>query len=385
MRIDTLGYDQLRARVADIARGVVLDEVDAVEDYQWPAHSLRALAAAGLYGLTTPARYGGLDMGLTGLVIAGEELGRVCASTALCFCMHLVGAAVIGAKPMDDQVERYVLPITRGEHLTTLALSEPGTGVHFYEPASRLVREGDVYRVYGEKSFVTNGGHADSYVVSTLSEQGAAAPGVFNCLVLDAGTPGMAWNGRWHGLGMRGNSSINLKLDGTRVPVHNLLGEEGDQNWYIFQVIAPYFLAAMAATYLGLAQSAVDFAIDHVKRRTHAHTGKALANVSTLQSRIADMWTAVQQAKLHLYHAAERADLGDPGVLPFILSAKASAAEVAVQVTNEAMTCVGGEGYRENHMLWIRLRDARASHVMSPTTDLLKSWTGKALLDLPLL
>ena len=186
---------------------MVLDEVPAVEAYQWPARSMRALAEAGLYGLAVPERYGGLDMGLTGLVIAGEELGRVCASASLCFCMHVVGSAVIAAKATDDQAERYLLPIARNEHLTTLALSEHGTGIHFYESAIPLVRDGDSFLVTGGKTFVTNGGHADSYVISTLTEEGPAASGMFNCLVIDRDAPGVRWAGEWRGLGMRGNSS----------------------------------------------------------------------------------------------------------------------------------------------------------------------------------
>lgn len=383
--MSTLDDVELRERLADLARTVVLDEVADVEAYRWPERSMRALQAAGLGGLTVPQRYGGLGKGLTGLVIAGEELGRISASTAICFCMHAVGAAVLAAKATEDQAARYLVPIAEGRHLTTLALSEPGTGAHFYEPASALHREGDHYRVRGAKTFVTNGGHCDSYVITTMTEAGEAAPGLFNCLVLDEGTPGMRWEGTWQGIGMRGNSSIGLKLDDARVPVANLLGEAGDQTWYVFQVVAPYFLMGMAATYLGLAQSALDFATDHARERAYAHTGQVLAEVPAVQSRIAGMWLTVQQARFMIYQAADRGDLAAPDALPFILAAKALAADAAVNVTNEAMTVTGGQGYRENSMLWTLLHDARASHVMSPTTDILKQWLGRDLLGLPLL
>ncbi|MFP5501040.1 MAG: acyl-CoA dehydrogenase family protein, partial [Candidatus Sericytochromatia bacterium] len=193
--MSTLDDVELRERLADLARTVVLDEVPDVEAYRWPARSMRALQAAGLGGLTVPERYGGLGKGLAGLVIAGEELGRISASTAICFCMHAVGSAVLAAKATEDQAARYLVPIAEGRHLTTLALSEPGTGAHFYEPASALTREGDCYRVKGAKTFVTNGGHCDSYVITTMTEAGEAAPGLFNCLVLDEGTPGMRWEG----------------------------------------------------------------------------------------------------------------------------------------------------------------------------------------------
>jgi alkylation response protein AidB-like acyl-CoA dehydrogenase len=100
-------------------------------------------------------------------VAIAETIGRESGSTALCYAMHCVGTAVLGAKATEYQKQQYLEPIARGEHITTLALSEPGTGIHFYIPQSRLTAQGDEYRMDGTKSFITNGGHCDSYVVST--------------------------------------------------------------------------------------------------------------------------------------------------------------------------------------------------------------------------
>lgn len=378
-------YTLLRERLAEVARTTILDEVPQIENYKWPERSMRALADAGLMGLAVPERFGGMDAGLTGLVIAGEEIGRICPSASLCYCMHVVGSAVIAAKPNDYQIERYILPIMQGRHITTLALSEPGTGIHFYESAGSMERHNGSYIVNAHKAFVTNGRYADSYVISTRGEGPAEAPGMFNCLIVDRDTPGARFEGEWRGLGMRGNSSVEMLLTNVTVPDTHLLGDEGDQNWYVFHVVAPYFLTAMAATYIGIAQSAFDFVLDYVKDRSYAHNGKTLAAVPAIQTHISSMWSTLQQAKLLVYHAAERADLGDAGALPYLLASKVAAVEAAVAVTNEAMTCAGGKAYRENSMLWSRLRDARAGDVMAPTTDILRTWTARALLDLPLL
>jgi isovaleryl-CoA dehydrogenase len=221
--------------------------------------------------------------------------------------------------------------------------------------------------VSGTKQFITNGGHADSYVVSTTASTSAEA-GEFSCLVLDRDTPGMQWLEPWCGLGMRGNSSRGLRLDNAAVPPTNLLGNEGDQVWYVFEVIAPYFLTAMAGTYLGVAQAALDIAVQYV-----------------VQHHLAEMWTAVQKTRGLVYNACRMGDLGDPQALPYVLTSKADAGDTAVQVANDAMTLCGGTAYRANSTLARLLRDARASHVMAPTTDLLKQWTGRALLGMPLL
>jgi isovaleryl-CoA dehydrogenase len=376
---------QLLGLVEDVAREEVAPYSDEVDrDAAWPERSMRALADAGLTGLHAPARLGGHQQGLLALAMSTEILAKACPSTALCYGMHCVATAVLAAKATPYQEERYLRPIAEGRHLTTLSLSEAGTGSHFYLPQTELTREGGHFVVKGSKHFVTNGGHADSYVVSTLASAGAGE-GEFSCLIIDSDTPGLSWLEPWNGFGMRGNSSRGLRLDDASVPAGNLLGEEGDQIWYIFEIVAPYFLMAMSGTYLGIAQAALDLAIQHLQSRQYGHSGETLAEVSLLQHRVAELWTMVEKTRAFLYHAAHLGDLGDPKALVAILTSKADAAETAVWVANEAMTLCGGIAYRENSRLSRLLRDARAGHVMAPTTDILKQWAGRALLGLPML
>src|SRR5690606_37812686 len=123
--------------------------------------------------------------------------------------------------------EHYLGPIVRGEHITTLAVSERGTGVRFYSPQTTLVRDGGEFIVNGTKQFVTNGTRADSYVLSAQAVEGETATGEFSCLILDRSAPGMKWGNPWRGMGMRGNSALSLDLHDNRIPAVNLLGEEG--------------------------------------------------------------------------------------------------------------------------------------------------------------
>lgn len=367
--------------VAMTIAGPASEQVD--RDAQWPEASMRALATGGLTGLTVPAHLGGHGQGLLGMAALTEVLGRACASTAMCFGMHCVGTAVIAAKATPAQQDAYLRPIARGEHLTTLALSETGTGAHFFLPQTRMRPDGDGYLVDGRKQFVTNGSHVDSYVVSTSAED--AGGGEFSCVVVDADREGVSWGAPWAGFGMRGNSSRPLTLDGVRVDGDRLLGAEGDQVWYVFEVVAPFFLTAMAGTYVGVAQAALDITLQHLRDRRHAHSGQALADVDLLQHRVGQLWMQVEKTRLLLFHAARLGDLGSPDALTAILASKADAATTAVHVVNEAMTLGGGIAYRENSTLSRLLRDARAGHVMSPTTDLLTLWAGRSALGLPLL
>lgn len=376
---------QLRASADEVAEKVAAPQAEAVDrDCIWPAHSMRAMAEAGLMGLHVPSRLGGHEQGLLALAVTTEALGKTCSSSALCFGMHCVGTAVIAAKATADQEERYLRPIAEGRHVTSLSLAESGTGANFFLTDTQLRRDGDSYLIDGTKQFVTSGGHADSYVISTMAST-PTETGEFSCMVIDRTGPGISWLDPWQGMGMRGNSSRGLRLQEARVPAGNLLGEEGEQIWYVFEVIAPYFLIAMAGTYLGIAQAALDATMQHLNARRYSFSGESLADVASLQERLAQMWITVEKSRLLTYRAAQSGDLGEPQALPGILACKADVSETVVHVTDEAMRLCGGSAYRDNAQLARLLRDARASHVMAPTSTMLTQWTGRALLGLPLI
>ncbi len=370
---------------AAVERVIAPDAERVDREAVWPQAGLGALQDAGVGGLIAPRAAGGMGLGMLAVAQACEKIGQACSSTAMCFGMHCVGTAALGIHYTEAERRDFLEPIARGEHITTIALSEPGTGAHFWLAETALERAADAYVVRGRKTFVTNGGHADSYVVTTVAADESAPPGTFTGVVLPADAEGLIWGEPWNGLGMRGNSSIALDLDNVRVPPAYLLGSEGEQVWYIFHVIAPYFLVAMAGTYLGIAAAALTDARDHMVERRYSHSGRTLAQQPVLQHRLGELWGEVERTRRLIYHAASAGDLAESEALPAILSAKAEVADCAVRVVNEAMTLVGGAGYRDNARLGRMLRDARAAHVMAPTTDVLRTWVGRQLLDEPLL
>jgi isovaleryl-CoA dehydrogenase len=376
---------ELRGLADEIARDVITPRAAEVDrDALWPAHALRAMGGAGLLGLLAPRASGGAGEGLVGLVAVTEAIARAGASAAMCFGMHCVATAVIAAKATASHRTRYLEPIAAGRHITSLALSESGMGASFYVSQTSLRRDGDAFVVDGEKQFITNGGHADSYVVSTMASDPAARLGESSCLIVDGDTPGLDWLEPWLGLGMRGNSSRGLRIREARVPAENLLGEDGDQTWYVFEVIVPSFLLAMSAVYLGVARAALDETIEHLKSREITVAGAKLSEVPALQLELTEMWAAVEACRLQVFDAARRGDEGQDALTSIMVS-KVVAAETVVAVTNQAMTLCGGIAYRENARLAQLLRDGRASHVMAPTTHMLKQWAARRLLGLPLL
>src|SRR5579875_1225581 len=373
-------------KARSIAQDVAAPRAHDVDEQQaWPEHTMSALAQEGLLGLHVSPRLGGLGLGLMGLIAVTEQLGQACSSSSMCFGMHSVGTAVIAAKATPQHAERYLRPIARGEHITTLALSETGSGVHFYLPETAITSDAEGYQLSGTKQWVTNAGHAQSYVVSCSNAEDDQQSGEFTCVVVDSDVAGATIEKPWAGFGMRGNSSSPVKFQDVRVPRQALLGSEGDQIWYVFEVVAPYFLTAMAGTYLGIAQAAFDIALERAQNRQYSPMQESLSDSPVIQTKIAEMWFRVEQARQMVYKAARMGDAGDPAALPFILSSKAIAGEAAVDVCNEAMSICGGSGYGENGKLPRLLRDARASHVMAPTTNILKLWAGRTVLGLAIL
>lgn len=382
-----MDINSLIGKAKEIAEHTVSKEsVIADREGRWVAESMSALKAARLTALTVPHDCGGFGHGMYALARICEELGKSYASAGLCFGMHCVGAAVIAAKATPWQKKNYLEPIAAGEHITTLALSEPGTGAHFYIPQTALVPiSDDAFMVNGHKTFITNGSHADSYVLSTAAASDAATPDQFSCILVNEGTDGMQWGKEWKGLGMRGNSSRALQLNNVRIPAEQILGAKGDQLWYIFSVVAPYFLTAMAGTYLGVAERALTEARNTLMNRVYTHNGAGLAQVSVLQHRLGTLWANVERTRQLIYQAALQGDRGEEAGVLSILAAKAEVAGCAVDAVNEAMTLSGGISYQQDGLLGMLMRDARAAHVMSPTTDILYTWMGRALLDQPLL
>ncbi|MES2730618.1 MAG: acyl-CoA dehydrogenase family protein [Bacteroidota bacterium] len=374
---------KIRAITEDTIR-VEADQID--QQAWWPEKSIRTLQQEGLAGLVIPRESGGLGQGLYGLVQTCEIIGQVSASTALCFGMHCVASAVIAAKATARQKTDFLEPIVQGQHLTTLALSEPGTGAHFYYPQTQLLSlSEEELLVKGNKTFVTNGSQADSYVVSTVGVEPDAQLHQFSCVVIEKTAPGIEWGPPWTGLGMRGNSSRNLALEQVRIPAQHLLGHKGDQLWYIFQVVAPYFLTAMSGTYLGIAQAAFQQAKDHLMHRSHSHSGLSLNQIPHLQHQLGMIWAKIERTRRLMYHAALEGDRGGEEAVLALLSAKAEVAHCVVESVNDAMRLCGGIGYRDKSRFDVLLRDAQAAHIMSPTTDLLYTWMGRALLEQPIL
>jgi len=362
--------------VREVAREQIAPEAVAVDrDRDFPESSIRALADRGALGLLVPEASGGAGGGLAALVEACEAVGGACASSAMVFLMHSVAAATI-AGGAGERAEEYLKAMAAGRSLGTLAFSERGTGAHFYAPELAAERENGGVRISGRKSFVTSGGHADLYLVLVQSGDGEG----FDCYAV-SGDGGVQFEGRWDGLGMAGNSSVAAQFDCV-VDDAARIGGAGDGQGLVFDTVAPFFLAGLAAVNVGIASAALAVGVEHASSRRYAN-GSSLAEVQSIQHALADMEMTTRAARLVVQDAARLGDAGDEGALIALMASKVVATEAATSVTQTALEVCGGQGYTRALAIERHLRDARAGSVMAPTNGVLRNWIGKALAGLP--
>jgi alkylation response protein AidB-like acyl-CoA dehydrogenase len=363
--------------VGQTAHGQIAAQAARVDrERTFPDDNLKALAKGGGLGLVIPAEHGGAGGALTALADACETLGSVCASTAMVFLMHSVTAATVAAG--GGARAAAALADMAGGTLGTLAFSERGTGAHFYAPELKAVRSNGGVQISGRKSFVTSGGYAGLYLVLVQGE----AEGTADAYLVRGDHPGVTTDGTWNGLGMTGNSSVALQLDGVEVSDDDRVGGAGEAIGLVFDAVAPFFLVGLAAVNVGIAAAASAAATAHVAQRRYAD-GSSLAEVQYVQHLIADMDLATRQARLLVREAARLGEAGDESALVAIMESKVAATETAAAVTQRALEATGGQGYTPALPIERHLRDARAGAVMAPTNAVLRSWIGKALAGLP--
>lgn len=349
---------------------------DVDSEHAFPAQGMAALGEVGALGLVVPPEHGGAGGSLEAVCEACETVGAQCASTGMVYLMHVVTAATIAAGG-GERASSYLQGLASGDLIGTLAFSERGTGAHFYAPELQAAPDNGGVRISGRKSFVTSGGHADIYLVLVQSATGEG----LDCFAIERDAEGMRFDGAWRGLGMAGNSSIALELEGVQVDAAARISGAGVAGDLVFEVVAPFFLVGLAAVNVGIASAALETSIAHASSRRYAD-GSSLAEVQVIQHLLADMDVAVRTARLLVREAARLGEAGEAALVP-IMEAKIRATDTAAQVTQSALEVCGGQGYTPSLPIERHLRDARAGAVMAPTNAVLRSWVGKALTGLP--
>jgi len=343
----------------------------------FPAHTLRALADAGLLGLVSATEIGGKGLGLPAASHVVERLARECGSTAMIVCMHYAATQVIERHgPREVRAA-----IAAGKHLSTLAFSEAGSRSHFWAPVGTARADGGGALLDARKSWVTSARHADSYVWSSRPVAGSEASTLW--LVPRAAAGLRLADAAFDGLGLRGNDSSPVTAEAVRVPDTARLGGDGAGFEIMMSVVLPWFNVMSASVSAGLMEAATQKAAAHVAGTALAHLGANLAELPTIRAYIARMRIATDQVKALIGDTLAAIAAGRADATLRVLESKAAAGEAAASVTDLAMRVCGGAAFRKEVGVERIFRDSRAALVMGPTTDVLYDFIGKAVCGLP--
>ena len=353
---------------------------------QFSTQAVASLGDSGLLGLMLPADVGGSGLGPRTFAAVIATLAEADASVAMVYLMHVLGATVMSAaRPGANQAVTPILhEISVGRHLSTLAFSEAGSRSHFWAPTSRAQRNGNGVRISAKKSWVTSAGHAQSYVVSALSPEGAG-PTDSTLYVLPAQTRGLSVAGAWDGLGLRANASAPITLDNCAVAPEFQLTDDGAGFPAMLNVVLPLFNLGTASVALGLCRAAVVATASHLKTAKFEHLGQTLGeSLPTLRAQLAAMQIDTDGLSARIDDLIEHLEKPRDTTMLRVLETKAAAGDVAISVTSTAMRICGGAAFSKHLSIERLFRDAHAGAVMAPTGDVLREFIGKSLLGIPL-
>nr|WP_221475400.1 acyl-CoA dehydrogenase family protein [Sphaerisporangium rubeum] len=341
-----------------------------------PAEIIDGFRRLGLFGVTVPAAYGGLDLDRVSFALVFEEIARGWMGVAGILGSHTLSAWMIATYGTEEQKAAYLPDLATGARRTGIALTEPGAGTDLQGITTRAVRDGDSYVVHGTKTWITNARHADPLPVLVKTSVTEPAHKGMSVLLVDADL-GFTVSRDLPKLGYKGTETCEVVFDGVRVPASRLLG--GTEGRGMQQVLSALELGRLniAARAVGVSQCAYDAALGYARERQAF--GRPIGDFQAIQLKLADMATDIQAARLLTYWAASRSEAG--AVNAEAAMAKYFASEVALRATMESMRIHGGYGYSQEFVVERLYRDAPLMAIGEGTNDVQRLVIARALLS----
>jgi alkylation response protein AidB-like acyl-CoA dehydrogenase len=346
------------------------------ETGEFPADLVRRMAELGLMGLPIPEAYGGGGQSYVLFALAVEELSAACATTGLIMDVNVsLCAEPILQFGSAAQKERFLPPLARGEKLGALAITEAEAGSDAAGIKTTATREGDGYRLKGVKIFCTNGGQADTYVVSAVTGPGQGHRGI-SAFVVEKGMPGLSFGPPLRKLGITGSATCDVILDNVWVPEANRLGEEGMGFRVIMETLDAGRIG-IAAQAVGIARAALDDAVAYARQRRQF--GQPIGDFQAIQMMLADMAMQIDAARLLYLRAAHLCDQRIPCARESAM-AKCFAGDTAMKVATDAVQIFGGYGYIKDFPVERHLRDAKITQIYEGTNQIQRIVIARSLL-----
>ena len=354
-------------------------EVDETEEF--PRETVEKMAKLGFFGIPVPKEYGGQGCDPLTYAMCVEELSKVCGTTGVIVSAHTsLCCDPIMTYGTEEQKQKYLVPLAKGEKLGAFGLTEPGAGTDAQGQQTKAYLDGDEWVLNGSKIFITNGKEADVYVIfavtSVVEDKRGRKKKMISAFIVEKGTPGFTFGTKEKKMGIRGSSTYELIFTDCRIPKDNLLGAEG-KGFGIAMHTLDGGRIGIAAQVLGLADGALERTVEYVKERKQF--GRAIGAFQNTQFQLADMDTKVECAQLLVYKAA-MAKATQKVYSVEAAKAKLYAAEVAMEVTTKAVQLHGGYGYTREYDVERMMRDAKITEIYEGTSEVQRMVISGALL-----
>ena len=348
------------------------DEVLAVEAAEYDEKdepnlsAIKKLGELGYMGITIPEKYGGAGLDTISYALVMEQMARGCAATATTISIQLSLVAEGFIKyGSEEQRKKYLPKLATGEAIGAFAMTEPSAGSDVGSMTTSGVKKGDDYVINGTKTFITNGGFADLFLLFVSTDKEAGAKGL-SCLIVEKDTPGFRLGKKEVKMGIRATDTRELIFEDCKVPKTNLLGEEG-KGMSIGLGLLDGGRIGIAAQATGIAQRALEEATSYSKEREQF--GRPICKFQAIQFMLADMAMRVDAARLLTLRSAWAKDAGKPFSLE-AATAKLYASETANWVADKALQIHGGYGYMKEYVVERLFRDARITEIYEGTSEI---------------
>ena len=370
--------DALRETVRKFAQEEIAPKsADVDRSNEFPMELWEMMGNLGLHGITISEEFGGVGMGYLAHCVAVEEISRANAAIGMSYGAHSnLCINQIYRWGNEQQKSKYLPKLVTGEHVGSLAMSEPSAGSDVVSMKLKAEKRNDYYLLNGSKMWITNGPDADTLVVYAKTDISAGPKGI-TAFLIEKDMAGFSTGKKLDKLGMRGSNTSELIFENCEVPYENVLGEEG-KGVNVLMSGLDYERVVLAAGPVGIMAGAMDVVVPYIHEREQF--GKPIGTFQLMQGKIADMYTTMNACRSYVYAVAKACDEGQTtrkdsaGCILY-------AAEKATQIALDAIQCLGGNGYINDYPTGRLLRDAKLYEIGAGTSEIRRMLIGRELFE----
>jgi alkylation response protein AidB-like acyl-CoA dehydrogenase len=371
-------HQAIREAVRAVADAKIAPFAAAVdEEARYPHEAAEALLASDFHAPHVPEEYGGAGADALATVLVIEEVARACVSSSLIPAVNKLGSLPVQIAGSEELKQTYLTRLAKGEGGFSYCLSEPDAGSDAGGMKTRAVRDGDEWVIDGVKRWFTNAGASEFYTVMAVTDPEKKTRGGISAFVVEKSDARVSFGAPEKKLGIKGSPTREVYFDKVRIPASRMIGEEGTGFATAMHTL-DHTRVTIAAQAVGVAQGALDYALDYAKERQQF--GKSIADFQGLQFMLADMGMKIEAARQMTYAAAGRSERGDDDLTFFGAAAKCFASDVAMEVTVNAVQVLGGYGFTRDYPVERMMRDAKITQIYEGTNQVQRIVMARQLL-----